>query len=183
MNIIPGFLLPSSLPLAAGAAVLLPALAVAAALIVRAGRRHTRELREAMTTIDTLMAEKKELDLKVGELTARLSEMAQGEGCGLSAEDSENLGLMLLEKEAETKFRKSFSKLHPGFLRKLNERYPALSPGNELICMLIYLGQTTDEIALTLGISRESVNKARYRIRQRMGLAKDVELDSVVKQI
>ena len=41
---------------------------------------------------------------------------------------------------------------------------------DELIAMLLFLKLNNDEIALTLGISRSGVNKARSRMRKRLGL-------------
>lgn len=47
--------------------------------------------------------------------------------------------------------------------------------------MLILLNMSTDEIAMSLGISRPSVNSARYRIRKRLHLDKDTDLDTFIK--
>ena len=49
--------------------------------------------------------------------------------------------------------------------------------------MLIYMKQSNEEIALCLGITRMSVNTARYRIRTRLGLPKDVDLDEFIASI
>ena len=49
--------------------------------------------------------------------------------------------------------------------------------------MLIYRGSSSEEIAFALGISRESVNKARYRIRKKLNLSKETTLDDWVKEI
>ncbi len=43
--------------------------------------------------------------------------------------------------------------------------------------MLIFLQRTTQEMTVFLGISRASVNTARYRLRQKFGLDKLVDLD------
>lgn len=45
------------------------------------------------------------------------------------------------------------------------------------------MGSSSEEIAFALGISRESVNKARYRIRKKLNLPKEITLDSWVKEI
>ena len=47
--------------------------------------------------------------------------------------------------------------------------------------MLIYLYKTNEEIALALGISRDSVVKSRYRIRQRFNMESDADLDSFIR--
>jgi DNA-binding CsgD family transcriptional regulator len=49
--------------------------------------------------------------------------------------------------------------------------------------MLILLNQSTDEIALALGISRASVNSGRSRIRKKLGLGKDESLEAYLQNI
>lgn len=78
------------------------------------------------------------------------------------------------------RFRQSFMALYPGFIDRLKARCPGLTTGDENLCMLIRIGQSTDDIALALGISKASANSARYRIRKKMGLTKDESLDDIV---
>ncbi|MDE6497832.1 MAG: hypothetical protein K2L21_04125 [Muribaculaceae bacterium] len=78
------------------------------------------------------------------------------------------------------RFRHSFMALYPGFIERLKARCPGLTTGDENLCMLIRIGQTTDDIALALGISKASANSARYRIRKKMALAKDESLDELI---
>ena len=77
-------------------------------------------------------------------------------------------------------FRKSFISLYPDFLKKLHEICPDITTNDENLCMLIKIGQTSDDIALALGISKPSVNSARYRIRKKMGLNKETSLNDVI---
>ncbi|EFR53586.1 hypothetical protein BFAG_02281 [Bacteroides fragilis 3_1_12] len=60
---------------------------------------------------------------------------------------------------------------------------PELTRNDELLCMLILLNQSTDEIALALGISRASVNSGRSRIRKKLGLGKDESLEAYLQNI
>jgi len=71
--------------------------------------------------------------------------------------------------------------LYPDFQTALQQRCPDLTIGDNTLCMLIRIGQTTDDIAMALGISRASVNSARYRIRKKMGLTKEDSLDDIIK--
>ena len=77
-------------------------------------------------------------------------------------------------------FRRAFDSLYPDFTPRLKAAVPELTANDELLCMLIFLRHTTDEIAVYLGISRASVNSARYRLRTKMGLAKSENLDSYI---
>ena len=91
-------------------------------------------------------------------------------------------GQNLLSKEDENDFRQSFAAIYPFYLPKLREYYPQLTRNEELLAMLICMNQSTDEIALIMGINRNSVNVIRSRMRKNIGLAKEESLDEVVKQ-
>lgn len=92
----------------------------------------------------------------------------------------EQINPTLLAGDDETKFRRAFMSLHPHFLKKLRQNYPGLTSGDELICMLIYLKVPTIDMAASLGISRPSLNSARYRLRKRLNLDKDTDLDAFI---
>lgn len=91
-------------------------------------------------------------------------------------------GQNLLSKEDENEFRQSFATIYPSYLPNLREHYPQLTRNEELLAMLICMNQSTDEIALIMGINRNSVNVVRSRMRKNMELAKEVSLDEVIKQ-
>lgn len=87
----------------------------------------------------------------------------------------------LLKEKGEPKFRERFEQLYPLFLPKLKECVPNIGHKEELLCMLIILGQDTMQIQTLMGIARSSVNMARYRLRQKMNLDKDINLDDYIK--
>ena len=91
-------------------------------------------------------------------------------------------GQNLLSKEDENAFRQSFAALYPSYLPNLRQHYPQLTRNEELLAMLICMNQSTDEIALIMGINRSSVNVVRSRMRKNMELSKEQSLDDVLKQ-
>lgn len=95
----------------------------------------------------------------------------------------QKLNSVLLSGEDERRFRLSFAALHPHYLPTLRARCPELTKSDELLCTLIYLNQSTDEVALALGISRASVNSGRSRIRKKLELEKDESLEAYLRSI
>lgn len=87
----------------------------------------------------------------------------------------------LITGKEEGRFRRAFNVLYPNFIADLKQDFPKLTTNDELICMLLYLNHTTEEISIYLGISRASVNSARYRLRTKFAL-KDTDLDSFITQ-
>lgn len=87
----------------------------------------------------------------------------------------------LLNADQEAEFRRSFTAVYPDYLPSLRKLSPGLTPTDELIAMLLLLELSNNEIALTLGISKNGVNKARSRMRQRLGLKSEVVLEEFLK--
>ena len=79
-------------------------------------------------------------------------------------------------------FLRAFNAMYPRFADDLRRDYPSLTDTDTIFCMLIYLKHTTEEISIYLNISRASVNSARYRIRTKLKLAKEDNLDKFLQQ-
>ncbi len=62
------------------------------------------------------------------------------------------------------------------FVKKLKAEFPSLSSNDLRVCSLLKLNLTTKEVATKLGISPESANKARYRIRKKLALTRKQDL-------
>ncbi len=78
-------------------------------------------------------------------------------------------------------FIRAFIAMYPRFVEELRRDYPSLTDTDMIFCMLIYLKHTTEEISVYLNISRASVNSARYRIRSKLRLAKEENLDKFLQ--
>lgn len=138
-------------------------------------RDNRRRLRLKQQNIDNLLSERIALNSRIEQLNQTITENEN------ENKRHEILSTILLGKEDEQRFRKNFNDLHPNFIDKLRLEYPGLTSGNELLCMLIALNRRNEEIALALGISRESVATSRYRLRTRFNLSKDVDLNDFIQ--
>jgi hypothetical protein len=74
-------------------------------------------------------------------------------------------------------FKKRFEGAFPGYLIKLRLKYPTLSNAEERFFLLIKLGFNTQEIADLLGITANGVKKGRQRLRRRIELQPEEDLD------
>lgn len=88
-----------------------------------------------------------------------------------------------LDSDKESEFRRNFTAVYPDYLMSLRQCSSEITSTDELIAMLILLELSNGEIALTLGISKNSVNKARSRMRQRLGLKSEIILEDFLKGI
>ncbi|WPP50413.1 tetratricopeptide repeat protein [Catalinimonas niigatensis] len=80
-------------------------------------------------------------------------------------------------------FRLHFEKVHQRFFIQLKERCPDLSPSELKLCTLIKLNMNLKEAARILGISPESVKTARYRLRKKLDLPKQQNLNEFLQQL
>ena len=62
------------------------------------------------------------------------------------------------------------------FLCRLKKQYPNLSSNDLRICTLLRQNFSTKEVAQNLAIGADSANKARYRIRKKLGLSRKDDL-------
>ncbi len=66
------------------------------------------------------------------------------------------------------KFEVYFDETHEGFLGKIRDQYPKLSPKDLKLCSYLRMNLTTKEIAPLMNISVRGVEIARYRLRKKL---------------
>ncbi|TNE70460.1 tetratricopeptide repeat protein [bacterium] len=79
-----------------------------------------------------------------------------------------------------THFRTSFEQVHQSFFSELASRFPELNANDQRLCALISLNLSLKEVGELLGISADSVKMARYRLRKKMGLNTEENLNSIL---
>lgn len=145
--------------------------------------RQTRKSKEDMRQrLLALLTRQKEVNATIETLNSRIEELNKeiesSEGTDSIRDLIAGMPSCLLSDEQEALFRRYFSKIYPRFIHDLRRDYPTVTPNDELIAMLIYMKYRSEEIALSLGISKQSVNSARYRLRKKLDLPKETDLDS-----
>ncbi len=103
----------------------------------------------------------------------------------LSAGVKQTLRLLKEEQSAQKewqRFMEMFSRVHPRFEESIRAKHPNLSQRNMRLLMLIKLGLSSFEISKVLGISPQSVNKSRYRLRRKLELNQSLSLENYLKQ-
>lgn len=141
-------------------------------------RRARREKEQNQHIIQEILDHQQKLNKKIEELTTAKETRQES----TETEEEVNLfNLSLLSKDDENTFRQAFNRLHPHFLKDLREDYPEITQNDELICMLIYMKVPAIDMALIIGISRMSLNSARYRVRKRLNLGKETDLDTFLQ--
>lgn len=74
--------------------------------------------------------------------------------------------------------------IHPAFFSILSEKsFQKLTNLDVKYCAYIHLGLDTKQIAQLLNVEPKSVRMSKYRIKQKLGLDKDLDLESYLKEI
>ncbi|TLV02947.1 helix-turn-helix transcriptional regulator [Dyadobacter luticola] len=140
-------------------------------------KRAEQELNFATQQLEEFTRSISEKNQLVEELTARY---------GMSANDqavAELQKITILTDEQWEYFRRLFDKIHVGYLSRLREKLPGLTPAETRFMALAKLNLGYKEMASTLGISVQSVRVIRHRIRKKLNLPEESNLNDVVGSI
>ena len=86
--------------------------------------------------------------------------------------------------DSDTKeFFERLDKLSDVFYSKLTSRFPDLSKNEIRICSLIRLKIDSRSIATLQNITLASLNTSRYRLRKKLNLTEEVDLDDFIQNI
>lgn len=84
---------------------------------------------------------------------------------------------------AESEFRTHFAETFPRLLPSLRKRIPGITRNEELLCLFIILHTDSQRISHLRHISRSSLNMARHRLREKMGLKTSESLEETIRKM
>jgi len=112
------------------------------------------------------------------------SEIEQLRGQHSNSEDVERLEnvvkIHIMTDESWENFRKLFTKVHPNFFDALVQKFPNLTANDTRMLSLVKLKLSNYEMSNMLGVTIEGVKKAKQRLRKKLGIAKEENLEDVI---
>ncbi len=78
-------------------------------------------------------------------------------------------------------FTQYFDQVNQDFTTKLLQKHPTLTPNDLRICVLARLNMSNKEMAALLNISVNGVEKSRYRLKKRLNLTPEDDLDTYMR--
>jgi DNA-binding CsgD family transcriptional regulator len=81
------------------------------------------------------------------------------------------------------KFRMEFFRAYPDFFSAFKKLVSDPTPAEERLATLIYLDLSNQQIANTLGIGKDSVTRAKRRLKQRLNLQADEVLEAYIRNL
>ena len=177
----------------------LVALAVAAlAIVVAVVQRRKRDRQLLAAQLELQQANNarlsEQLDHKRRELTEKALHLAQkNELMHALEQDIEDLKLrhgleglndvankLRFDKQIDRdweQFTRAFTEMDREFFDRLTAKHPALNKNDLRLCALLTMKLGTKEVAAILNVSDEGVKKARYRLRKKLELATEDDLE------
>ncbi len=80
-------------------------------------------------------------------------------------------------------FRQHFEQIHPSFFDALKQLHPKLTEKDLRHCAYLRMNLTLRETADILGVSQKAVEKARYRMKQKMNLTSNDNLTNYILNV
>lgn len=137
----------------------------------------TKHLRSFLASLDNKNQVLKEFQANMEENTNVLS------ANDVAARISDLRTKTILTKEDWDDFQQLFERMHSGFLNRLSESFPGLTPSNKRYICLLRLGFSAKEISCVLGISPGSVRSISSRLRKRLHLPNNEMLEAFIYRI
>ncbi len=84
-----------------------------------------------------------------------------------------------LNKDIWKEFELRFTDIHPNFYNNLLRKHPSLTPSELRLCAFLRLNLSIKETALVLQLNAKSVERARVRLRKKLGISnQDISLST-----
>lgn len=131
----------------------------------------------------SVLMQKSSTDNLLKQISERLQKMN-----GIQAQNEEVVKEILntirstVNEDETDKYLMHFEKIHPGFFKTLPVLHPSLTSREIKLCAYLKLNLGHKEIADILHVEPESVRKAKSRMRRKMGLSSDRDIQSYVGQ-
>lgn len=80
-------------------------------------------------------------------------------------------------------FKQYFNEINPNFFKTLAGRHPSLTPKDLKYCCYLSLNLSNNEITRLMGINQESVRTHKYRLKKKMALSKEQNLEQYLIRV
>jgi DNA-binding CsgD family transcriptional regulator len=94
-----------------------------------------------------------------------------------------SIKMAINDKHNWENFRLYFEKVHPSFFTVLKQNFSNLTTEDIKYCAYMRIQMSNREIAHLLNINQESVRTHKYRIKKKMALAREVDLQQYIDTI
>ena len=165
--------------------------------------QHIRKVEQTQEELSTIRNEKLEVEIQFknqelasatmhlvqkGEMLVTISDtlkqiLQQTNNTTVKKEIRQLLSMLNFDQKLDEdweQFAYYFDQVHVDYLRRLREKHPQLSPNDFKLCAYLRMNLSTKEIATLMNISVRGVEASRYRLRKRLDLDNEVNLNEFI---
>jgi len=143
-------------------------------------KRIKSNLEESRSALFDLTQVLKKKNAEIRDYQVRLQEN-QVEDKDEMLSELDILNTKILTDEDWHVFKGLFAKAYPNYLQKIRKYFSSITEAEERLFLFIKLNLTTREAADILGIKPETIKKTRSRLRRRLDLGREANLDEFIK--
>lgn len=153
--------------------------------MAEAERQRVEELaQQQLKDFTTHIQEKNEL---IEVITTEIEKLKLGDSGSAGIIDEAVLRELetsvLVTDEQWDRFKSSFDKIHSGYLSRLKNKLPDVTPAETRFIVLSKLNLSAKEMAGMLGVSSPAVRASKYRLMKKLGIEDDAVLDNLIQSI
>ena len=144
------------------------------------------KLEEGEKSLATLTLESMKYNNTLGDvkrLTSFSGEETKPELLSQMSKITKTIDSFLKRENPEKLFEKYFNALHKNFYNNLKINHPDLTSNEVKLCAYIKMNMNTKDIALHSNIAAASVEVARYRLRKKLNLDNDINLQNYIQTL
>ena len=145
---------------------------------------QTEKSLEGLQKVLSRLVEKNKI---IFELEKKLLNFSESSSLRKKEDDEEDpeeyaslLQLRILTDDEWSKFKMYFDKVFPGLILQLRQEHPNVTGAEERLFLLLKLKTDSREMAEILGISMESVRKNKYRLKKKLQLGENHNLEEYI---
>lgn len=153
-------------------------------------RRHNIQQLQSQLVLQKNQQELASATLLLDEFTQNMAEKNQQLQTLEAKIDNSNTeaivqlrSISILSNEEWERFRILFEQVHVGYLQNLRHKYPAISPAELRFMALARLNFSNKEMAASLGVSSDAVRVVWYRLRKKLDLPENTNLEQFVQGV
>ena len=90
------------------------------------------------------------------------------------------LNATILTDDEWDEFKSLFEKVHIGYIERIKNKYPELSPADLRFIVLSKLNLSNKEMAAILGVQADTMRTYKYRFRKKLGIDNDDDLADII---
>ncbi len=139
------------------------------------------ELHQKQAELDFASTQLDDFAREISAKNKRVEELQEKLGTSVDEEVLTQLQQSTILTDDEwDRFRKLFAQVHGGYLVRLKEKLPDLSPAETRFMVLAKLNFSNKEMAAALGVSQHAVRMTWHRLRRRINLPEEGSVEELV---